>query len=117
MRVGRGLRRVVMGDDAATVEQLRAENARLREQHAAEVARLATENAVLRSQLSDRDAILDSCQRALSEGNAREAATAEVLRVISNSPADLQPVLTALGERALALLDASGVFIYLVEGD
>ena len=106
-----------MADDAATVEQLRAENARLREQHAAEVARLASENGVLRSQLADRDAILDSCQRALSEGNAREAATAEVLRVISNSPADLQPVMTALGERALTLLDASGVFIYLVEGD
>src|SRR5688572_27484244 len=46
---GGGLRRGVMGDDAATAEQLRAELRRQRELHAAEVARLEAENAALRA--------------------------------------------------------------------
>ncbi|HZO29912.1 MAG TPA: GAF domain-containing protein [Chloroflexota bacterium] len=83
----------------------------------AQVARLGEEIGALRVDVADRDARLAACQRALSEANAREAATGEILRVIATSPRDLQPVLQAVGERALLLLDAAGVFVYLVEGD
>jgi signal transduction histidine kinase len=53
----------------------------------------------------------------LNESLERETATGEILRVIASSPTDLRPVLDAVGERALTLFDAAGVFVYLVEGN
>jgi GAF domain-containing protein len=53
----------------------------------------------------------------LNEALGRETATGEILRVIASSPSDLQPVLQAVGDRALELFDAAGVFMYLVQGD
>ena len=47
----------------------------------------------------------------------RQTATAEVLRVISESPTDVQPVLDAVAQRALRLCDAAQSVIGLVEGD
>src|SRR5215210_7722174 len=88
-----------MADDAATVELLQAKLA----------SSLAREAALI-EEVGHRD-------RALAEAREQQTATAEILRVISNSPTELQPVLRAVGERALELLDAAGVFIYLVEGD
>jgi len=81
-----------MAEDVATVEQLRAELRRSQQQLAA----CQDENAALRQE---------------------QTATAEVLRLIATSPIDLQPVLQAVGERALDILDAAGVFIYLIHAD
>jgi GAF domain-containing protein len=47
----------------------------------------------------------------LNESLERETATGEILRVIASSPTDLRPVLDAVGERALTLFDAAGVFV------
>src|SRR5262249_5994601 len=41
----------------------------------------------------------------------------DVLRVISSSPTDLQPVLDAVAERAARLCNADDVNIHLVDGD
>jgi signal transduction histidine kinase len=96
-----------------------------------EIARLQTELAETRGELADaqeRDAIagaeiarlgqaLTEVRERETESQAREAATSEILRAIARSPADLQPVLQAVGERALWLFDAAGVVIYLIEGD
>jgi GAF domain-containing protein/anti-sigma regulatory factor (Ser/Thr protein kinase) len=47
----------------------------------------------------------------------RQTATAEILKVISSSPTDIQPVLDAVAERAGKLCDAPYANVMLVEGD
>src|SRR5262245_3958813 len=55
------------------------------------------------------------CER--DEALERETATSEVLRIISNSPTDLQSALGAIAESAARLLDVAGAEITRVEGD
>jgi hypothetical protein len=45
-------------------------------------------------------------QRRLDAAFAREAATAEILKIIASSPADVQPVFDAIAERAAVLCGA-----------
>ena len=51
------------------------------------------------------------------EALEQQTAISEVLRVISSSPADVQPVLEAVAVRAAKICDASDARIALVEGD
>jgi len=51
------------------------------------------------------------------EALERQIATSEILRVISESPSDVQPVLDAVAERARLLCKAEGGRVWLVEGD
>src|SRR5207237_2503573 len=47
----------------------------------------------------------------------QQTAISEILRVISNSPGDVKPMLDAVAERALSLCSASEAGIFLVDGD
>jgi GAF domain-containing protein/anti-sigma regulatory factor (Ser/Thr protein kinase) len=51
------------------------------------------------------------------ESLQQQTATAEILRVISSSPTDIQPVLQAVTENASRLCRAANVSLYRVEGD
>jgi len=65
--------------------------------------------ADLREQLDDRT-------RELNEAREQQIATADVLKVISRSPTDIQPVFDMIAESARRLCDGQFCFVYRFDG-
>src|SRR5882757_8527387 len=63
----------------------------------------------------DRSRTVEELERELGEAHRREAATAEVLRVIGSSPTDAQPVFDTIVRSAVKLCD--GLFSTLFQFD
>ena len=55
-------------------------------------------------------------QGALTQASHRDSATSEILRVISSSPADLQPVFEAIVDSTHRLCDAAFSIVYRFDG-
>ena len=53
----------------------------------------------------------------LKKAREQQAATAEILKVIASSPDDVQPVLEAVAESAMSLLDAWSVLVTRFDGE
>ena len=72
--------------------------------------RLRESYATLEQRVEDRT-------RELTESLEQQTATAEILRVISSSPTDVQPVLAAVAESASQLCGAADALIHRVDGN
>jgi signal transduction histidine kinase len=73
-------------------------------------ARLQESYAGLEQKVKDRTA-------ELSESLEQQTAIAEILRVISNSPSDVQPVLNSVAENAARICEAQDVDVILVKNN
>jgi two-component system, NtrC family, sensor kinase len=87
-----------MADDTATVEQLRAELKQLRHLY-----------AVAQTEI-------EAQRQSLAAADTREAALAEVLRVIATTPTDLPAVLQTLIENATRLCAADSGAVIMFDG-
>jgi PAS domain S-box-containing protein len=75
----------------------------------ADQAVIAIENVRLFNELEARN-------RALAEALERQTATSEILRVISQSPRDVQPVFDTIAAAALKLCNASSANVFTYDG-
>ena len=73
-------------------------------------ARLEESYATLEHKVEDRT-------RNLTEALEQQTATSEILRVISSSPTDVQPVLDTVAESAMRLCESEDVSIFRRDGD
>src|SRR5262245_12432413 len=82
----------------------------------ADQAVIAIENVRLFTELQKKNRALTDAHAQVSEALEQQTATAEVLRVISGSPTDLQPVFDSMLQSAVRLLSGFGGAILLYDG-
>jgi len=83
----------------------------------ADQAVIAIENVRLFTELQEKNQALTEAHAQVTEALEQQTATSEILRVISSSPTDLQPVLDAMAENAARLCNAQDVAIMRTEGE
>src|SRR4029077_17130943 len=76
-------------------------------------AAIAIENARLLSELQDKNESLTQAHAQVTEALEQQTATSEILRVISSSPTDVQPVFNTIVRSAVRLCD--GLFSGLLQ--
>src|SRR2546428_7127923 len=83
----------------------------------ADQAVIAIENVRLFTELQEKNRALTQAHAQVSESLEQQTATSEILRVISSSPTDVQPVFDAAAESAARLCEAYDAAIFRLDGD
>jgi GAF domain-containing protein len=82
----------------------------------ADQAVIAIENVRLFTELQEKNQALTQAHAQVSEALEQQTATAEILRVISQSQTELQPVFEAIIDHAIQLFKAWAASVLLVDG-
>ncbi len=83
----------------------------------ADQAVIAIENVRLFTELQEKNRALTQAHAQVSETLEQQTATGEILRIISSSPTDVQPVFEAVAESAARLCEVSDVTIFRRDED
>jgi two-component system NtrC family sensor kinase len=83
----------------------------------ADQAVIAIENVRLFTELQEKNTALTAAHAQVSEALEQQTATSEILRVISGSPTDVQPVFDNIGRSAVRLCEARFAAVYRYDGD
>ncbi len=83
----------------------------------ADQAVIAIENVRLFTQLQEKNRALTEAHAQVTEALDQQTSTAEILRVISNSPTDLQPVFDTIVESVVKLCGGVSAFVYRFDGN
>src|SRR5437660_1579132 len=83
----------------------------------ADQAVIAIENVRLFTELQEKNRALTAAHAQVTEALEQQTATAEILRVISGSPTDVQPVFVAVLASAARLCDALDATMFRVDGN
>ena len=78
---------------------------------------IAIENVRLFTELQEKNEALTQAHAQVTESLDQQTAMADILRVISASPTDVQPVFNAIAESAARLCSANDAQVLRVEGD
>jgi GAF domain-containing protein len=82
----------------------------------ADQAVIAIENVRLFTELQEKNEALTQAHAQVTESLEQQTATSEILRVISNSPTNVQPVFDAIVETAVRLCDARWGAVFRYDG-
>jgi len=82
----------------------------------ADQAVIAIENVRLFTELQQKNEALTQAHAQVSESLEQQTATSEILRVISSSPSDIQPVFDAIAANAARLCDAVNGLVIRFDG-
>ena len=83
----------------------------------ADQAVIAIENVRLFTELQEKNRALTQAHAQVTESLEQQTATSEILRVISNSPTDLQPVFETIVESVVKLCGGVSAFVYRFDGE
>src|SRR5262249_19773492 len=83
----------------------------------ADQAVIAIENVRLFTELEEKNRALTQAHAQVTESLEQQTATSEILRVISTSPTDLQPVFETIVESVVELCDGVSATVYQFDGN
>src|SRR5262249_26552625 len=82
----------------------------------ADQAVIAIDNVRLFTELQEKNTALTQAHAQVSESLEQQTATGDILRVISSSPSDVQPLFDTISKNAARVRDALGGTIFRVDG-